>query len=292
MRFNLVDVFAESAYSGNPLAVFFCERALPAEMMQRIANEIHFSESVFVLSSQEEDEGWPVRIFTPLHEVAFAGHPSLGAAYIISRTLFDRPVSTVKLRAKAGLIPVYLSPERNGPLWMDQIPPLFGETLPASELAPVLGLPVEAIDGRYPVQEVSTGLPHILVPLVSLEALKEAKIDRERYFRLVEKTWAKPILVFSLQGRDSTHQVSVRMFADYLGVPEDPATGSGNGCLAGYLVKHRVLGAQEVSLVSGQGHEIGRPSHLFLEGRDQEGGALSVRVGGRVVDTASGEWSL
>ena len=292
MRFNLVDVFAESAYSGNPLAVFFCERALPAEMMQRIANEIHFSESVFVLSSQEEDEGWPVRIFTPLHEVAFAGHPSLGAAYIISRTLFDRPVSTVKLRAKAGLIPVYLSPERNGPLWMDQIPPLFGETLPASELAPVLGLPVEAIDGRYPVQEVSTGLPHILVPLVSLEALKEAKIDRERYFRLVEKTWAKPILVFSLQGRDSTHQVSVRMFADYLGVSEDPATGSGNGCLAGYLVKHRVLGAQELSLVSGQGHEIGRPSHLFLEGRGQEGAVLSVRVGGMVVDTASGEWSV
>ena len=94
-----------------------------------------------------------------------------------------------------------------------------------------------------------------------------------------------------LYRRDSTHRVSVRMFADYLGVPEDPATGSGNGCLAGYLVKHRVLGAREVSLVSGQGHEIGRPSHLFLEGREQ-GGTISVRVGGRVVDTASGEWNL
>ncbi len=289
MKFHIVDVFAETRYSGNQLAVFVCPEAAAEEEMQKIAREINFSESAFILAEKKEAQGWPVRIFTPLHEVDFAGHPTLGAAHVIRRELLKAAVPSLTLRLKVGPIPVEFSSRKGGPLWMEQVTPTFGETLPAGALAEILGLPAEAIDDSWPVQEASTGLPHILVPLRSLDFLRRAKVERGRYFRFIEKTWAKNILVFCLQGRTASHAVSVRMFADYLGIPEDPATGSGNGCLAGYLVKHRCLGTLSISLTAGQGHEIGRPSLLFLQA-DAAGEAIRIRVGGKVMDIASGTW--
>jgi len=289
MKFHIVDVFAETRYSGNQLAVFVCSRVPPEAEMQLIAREINFSESAFILPQKDEAEGWPVRIFTPLHEVDFAGHPTLGAAHVIQRELIKAAVPKLTLRLKVGPIPVEFSPGIGDPLWMEQVAPTFGKTLPAGPLAAMLGLPAEAIDESWPVQEVSTGLPHIMVPLRSLEFLRRAKVDRDGYFRFIEKTWAKNILVFCLQGRTASHAVSVRMFADYLGIAEDPATGSGNGCLAGYLVKHRCLGTPSISLVAGQGHEIGRPSLLFLQAV-AAGEAIRIRVGGKVMDIASGTW--
>jgi trans-2,3-dihydro-3-hydroxyanthranilate isomerase len=289
MKFHIVDVFAERKYSGNQLAVFICDGALPGEEMQRIAREINFSESAFVLSKKEEPGGWPVRIFTPAHEVDFAGHPSLGAAHIIRRERLGVPASTVRLQLRVGTIPVEFSPTEGEPLWMQQIDPRFGNSLPGNRLADALGLPPTAIDRRFPVQEVSTGLPHILVPLVTLDFLRQARADPVRYANLVEKSWAKCIMVFCLQGRSSSHDISVRMFAPYLGVPEDPATGSGNGCLAGYLVKHNCLDSRSISVTVGQGHEIGRPSLLFLKAAAEKE-SIRIRVGGRVVEIAAGTW--
>jgi trans-2,3-dihydro-3-hydroxyanthranilate isomerase len=289
MKFHIVDVFAESRYSGNQLAVFLCPELLPAEAMQKIAHEINFSESVFIISEKEKPGGWDARIFTPTREVDFAGHPTLGAAHIIRRELLKTPVKSIKLHFKAGSIAVDFYPGDEATLWMEQIAPVFGEIFPGSAVADILGLPAEAIDGSYPLQEVSTGLPHLLVPLRSLAFLQRARVDRRVYFSFIEKAWAKNILVFCLQGRNPSHQVSTRMFADFLGIPEDPATGSGNGCLAGYLVKHRCLGTSEISVVSGQGHEIGRPSLLFLQAEDT-GRTIRIRVGGRVIDIAQGQW--
>lgn len=289
MKFHIVDVFAETRYSGNQLAVFVCPGVVPEKEMQAIAREINFSESAFILAENEEAGGWPVRIFTPLHEVDFAGHPTLGAAHVIQRELIRAQVPKLTLRLKVGPIPVEFSARKGDPLWMEQVAPTFGEMLPAAPLASLLGLPAEAIDESWPVQEVSTGLPHIMVPLRSLEFLRRAKVDRVSYFRFIEKTWAKNILVFCLQGRTASHAVSVRMFADYLGIPEDPATGSGNGCLAGYLVRHRCLGTPSISLVAGQGHEIGRPSLLYLQAKTSDS-AIHIRVGGMVMDIASGTW--
>jgi len=293
MEFRIVDVFAESRYSGNQLAVFVCH-SVPADVeMQQIAREINFSESSFILSDKEAEGGWPVRIFTPASEVDFAGHPTLGTADVIRRRLLPAPdraqKTCLRLLLKAGSIPVDFSAEEGAPVWMQQIPPRFGDTLPAAALAETLGLPAEAIDKRFPVQEVSTGLPHILVPLRSVDFLKLAKVEKTRYFGLIEKTWAKNIMIFCLRGRTESHGISVRMFADVLGIPEDPATGSGNGCLAGYLVKHRCLGTDSIDIVSGQGHEIGRPSLLFLQA-SAEGEEIRVRVGGRVFEVASGTW--
>lgn len=289
MEFHIVDVFAEGRYSGNQLAVFRCRSLLPDEEMQLIAREMNFAESTFILSEKEREGGYDVRIFTPAQEIDFAGHPTLGTAHVLSAKIVRRPLKRITLNLKVGPIAVDLPAEEGDALWMKQNAPIFGWTLEASALAGVLNLPVEAFDERFPIHEVSTGLPHIIVPLRSLEYLKQARIDREKYFRLIEHAWAKNILVFCPEGRMPGHDLSVRMFADYLGVPEDPATGSGNGCLAGYVVKHRFLGTASIDLCVGQGHEIGRPSLLLLRATEN-GGEISVAVGGRVVEIADGTW--
>lgn len=289
MQFFIVDVFAEQKYSGNQLAVFLCPTMPDTTEMQAAAREIHFSESVFILSGLTRGDGASARIFTPAHEVDFAGHPTLGAAYIVREKILQRPLPRVTLDLPVGRIAVDFPANPHEPLWMDQVEPVFGERLAVEDLAEVLGLPPAAFDPTYPIEQVSTGLPHIIVPLRSLEYLRAARVDRAAYFRFIEHTWAKNILVFSPEPYHSGHHIGVRMFADYLGIPEDAATGSGNGCLAGYLVRHRCCGAPEVAVTVGQGYEIGRPSQLFLRTAER-GGRIHISVGGRVVEIAAGEW--
>jgi trans-2,3-dihydro-3-hydroxyanthranilate isomerase len=289
MDFHIVDVFADGPYTGNQLAVFRCRSLLSDEVMQHIAREMNFAESTFILSEKERQGGYEVRIFTPAQEIDFAGHPTLGTAHILSNKIAQRPLKQITLNLKVGPTVVDLPQEKGEALWMKQIAPVFGWTLEAKALAGVLNLPIEAFDERFPIHEVSTGLPHIIIPLRSLDYLKKARVDLDEYYRLIEKTWAKNLLVFCPEGRMPGHDLSARMFADYLGVPEDPATGSGNGCLAGYLVKHRFLGSASIDLCVGQGHEIGRPSLLYLRAAER-GGEIDIAVGGRVVEIAEGKW--
>ncbi len=290
MDFYITDVFAQEKYSGNQLATFLHCSDLSGREMQQIAREINFSETTFVLSAQPTAGGYEVRIFTPAAEIDFAGHPTLGTAFVIQQYLIGQPVEQVVLNLRAGAIPVRLPVSGDDTmLWMQQAEPTFGSRLEETTLAPVLSLELSDFDERWPIEQVSTGLPHIIVPLKSLAALKRARIARERYDALVQQTWAKALLVFSPQAYSSTHDLSVRMFADYYGVPEDPATGSGNGCLAAYLVKHRYLGTSSVNLRVGQGFEIGRPSILALRAAEEQG-RISVTVGGRVIPVAKGQW--
>lgn len=287
LPFYILDVFAESRYAGNQLAVFRHAADLDSATMQRLAREINFSETTFILSDQPRDGGFDVRIFTPAAEVPFAGHPTLGTAHIIRQVILDGKVDRVALNLKVGQIPVSFSPD--GYCWMQQKAPTFGATHSLEKLAAVLGLEPAQIDRRFPIQEVSTGLPFFIVPLTSLKALQQAKVDRDRYYSLIENTEAKGILVFSPETHEPGNQLSVHVFVDYLGVPEDPATGSGNGCLAGYLVQQRYFGSDRIDLRVEQGYEIGRPSLLLLKA-GQRGAEISVSVGGRCQVVAQGEF--
>jgi trans-2,3-dihydro-3-hydroxyanthranilate isomerase len=287
LPFTIVDVFAENKYAGNQLAVFRDAGGLSGEKMQAIARETHFSETAFILAEKPRDNGWDVRIFTPGEEVPFAGHPTLGTAHVIREEILKGKAGQVTLNLKAGRIPVAL--QAGGIGWMRQNEPAFGPTHPAPLLAAVLGLPEEGIDPRFPVEEVSTGLGFFIVPLRGLDVLRKAKIDRERYFSLVRATSTKGILVFCPQGRDTGEDLSVRVFVDWYGVPEDPATGSGNGCLAAWLVKHRFFAGAAIDLSCGQGHEIGRPSRLLLKAGEAQG-RIRVSVGGRSITVARGEF--
>lgn len=292
LKFYITDVFAERKYAGNQLATFVNCDGLTSEEMQHIAHETNFSETTFIISTEEKHGGYDVRIFTPESEVDFAGHPTLGTAYNIARHIIKKPVEKVVLNLKVGQVPVFFAEPASGQslLWMHQIEPTFGENISIPEMAAALGLQQKDIDTKFPVQEVSTGLPMIIVPLKTMDALKRISVVRDLYLALVKDAWANTIVTFCPGGYTADQSLGVRVFPIEFGIPEDPATGSGNGCLAAYLVKHKYFNTSEIDIRTGQGYEINRPSILHLKAEECEG-KIKVVVGGSVVPVADGIWN-
>ncbi|MBD2580047.1 PhzF family phenazine biosynthesis protein [Oscillatoria sp. FACHB-1406] len=284
--FYIVDVFSPHKYAGNQLAVIADSEQLSDAEMLAIAREMNYSETTFIRDRTPRNGGYEVRIFTPKKELPFAGHPTLGTAYILMTEILTHPSDTLLLNLKVGQIPVRRSD--SDLLWMRQNPPTFGQNFEARDLAEVLTLEADSIDSRFPIQAVSTGVPFIIVPLTSHEALKKIRVNREQYFQWVEGAEAKEILVFCPETYAPENNLSVRVFAESLGIPEDPATGSANGCLAGYLVEHLYFKRSAIEVRVEQGYEIDRPSLLFLkaERKDTE---IEVSVGGNVVMVAKGQ---
>jgi trans-2,3-dihydro-3-hydroxyanthranilate isomerase len=283
LTFYIVDVFAEEKYAGNQLAVVRGGAGLPDERLQKIALEMNYSETAFVLSEEETEGGYDVRIFTPGDEIPFAGHPTLGTAYVIQYEILAGPVESITLKLKAGEIPVTFGEV----LWMRQLPPTFGATLDSALIAPTLNLEMADLDDRSPVQEVSTGLPALIVPLRDLDALRRCKVDWERHTEVAGP--GKNLYVFCPESHDDgPGDLSARMFANDPGVPEDPATGSAAGCLAAYLLGHAYLGTDSIDVRVEQGYEIGRPSLLYLQAA-RDGDQTTVHVGGKVQMVARGE---
>ena len=177
MRFYIVDVFAESKLSGNQLAVFRDCSKLKSEKMQRIAQEMHYSETTFITSEEPRNGGYDVRVFTPAYELPFAGHPTLGTAYIVQSQVIGKPVEKVVLNMKVGQIPVTFSYRNGDPdvLWMRQKPPTFGKSFNRGRIAKILGLDVSDIDSKFPISLVSTGVPFVIVPVTGLNAIRRIK---------------------------------------------------------------------------------------------------------------------
>jgi trans-2,3-dihydro-3-hydroxyanthranilate isomerase len=278
-NFEIVDVFATGPYTGNQLAVVRDAEDATDEEMLAVAKEFGFSETTFVESEGEKPR---VRIFTPAEEVNFAGHPTLGTAAVL---LEDRKEVTLDLNV--GPVPVR---EQEGVLWMKQNAPEFDETRDSEAVAEVLGIDATDIDDGYPVQEVSTGLPAVIVPLETLDAVRRVSLDRDAYDDFVAGGDAKLLHVFAPEAYEDENDLNARMFAPYYGVPEDPATGSANGCLGAYLVEHGYFDSPDVDVRVEQGYEIGRPSLVRVRASDDEnGGSIDVRVGGKVERVAEGE---
>jgi len=288
--FYIVDVFAEEKYSGNQLAVFRFVQELSEKEMQQIAREMNFSETTFVLSDEETNGGYDVRIFTPKTEVPFAGHPTLGTAYIIQKEIVKKSVKEIVLNLKAGRIPVIFgnAKECSDVLWMRQLEPVFGDTDDAEVLSKILSLDIKEIDDRFPIQHVSTGLPTVIVPLKSLKSVKRANVVNSKYLDFTEYIDAKTILIFCPEVYNKENDLNVRFFAGRYGIPEDPATGSANGCLAGYLIKHRYFEKEKIDIKVEQGYEVSRPSLILLKA-EKKGKKIIIHVGGRVKTIAKGE---
>ena len=288
MKFYILDVFGTEKYSGNQLATFLEFGTLSTETMQKIAQEINFSETTFITAKETDDKGFAVRIFTPKSEIEFAGHPSLGTAHIIRKYLAKGNTDQINLSYKVGQISVEVNHEI---YWMTHNPPQFGRELGLSTISHMLGLKPSEIDDRYPILEVSTGLPFVIVPLKEKLSLKSAKIDMSSYEIFIKEAWAKEILVFCPDTYEIHHDLASRVFVDYLGIPEDPATGSATGCLSAYLLKVNYFKKNKIMLTVGQGYEIFRPSELKISAkRDQD--VYDIRVGGKVMEIAEGEWKI
>ncbi len=289
--FFLTDVFTNTRYGGNQLATFFNCESLSDQEMQKIAKEINFSETTFIMSAENKAGGYDARIFTPTHEMDFAGHPTLGTAHVLRNKILKTESNLINLNLRIGQIPVSFSQTDMGDsiLWMKQMSPQFGKTFEVEQLADVLSLKTADFCDILRIEEVSTGFPHIVVALKSLAAVRNVKINADKYDVLIKDAWAKNILVYSEETYELPQTLSVRVFAPYYGVAEDAATGSGNGCLAAYLVRHKVLGADSIDILTGQGYELGRPSTLALRASVLNG-VIDVNVGGTVVDVAEGVW--
>ncbi len=288
LPFHIVDVFAEEKYAGNQLAVFQDEEGISSELMQRIAKEINFSETTFITNIDVNNLTFKVRIFTPESELPFAGHPTLGTAYVIQQTIIGEHVEKIILNMKAGNIPVMFNYKDGKPdiLWMKQLNPHFGKTHPPKPIAEFLGLKLEDIDSNWPIQEVSTGVPFFIIPLKTRDALLRTHVNQEKLAAYIKNTEAKWPLVFCQEPESPLNHLKVRMITTF---GEDPATGSANGCLAGYLARYQYFGNSKVDIRVEQGLEVGRPSLLYLKSEDK-GEEIDVYVGGKNVMIAKGEF--
>jgi trans-2,3-dihydro-3-hydroxyanthranilate isomerase len=287
-RMFIVDVFAEEKYAGNQLAVVAGGAALSSAAMQRIARETNFSETTFILSDQPQNGGYAVRIFTPAAEIPFAGHPTLGTAFVLrTEILNDRP-ETVTLNLGVGQVPVRFTRDGDGreTVWMRAPQVELGQTHAPEQVAAIIGLSAGDLDSRFPVQDASIGISFTIIPVATLDAMKRARFNRTVYDRQADARHA--VFLFSSQTYSGDNQINARMFAEPFGVPEDPATGSANACLGAYLLEHRYAAGDRLDVRVEQGYEIGRPSLLFLRAQRHAAGT-EVFVGGHVVTAFRGE---
>ncbi len=299
-RFVQVDVFTDTPFGGNPLAVFPDAEGLTTGEMRQLAQEMNLSETTFVLPPQAAGADFKVRIFTPVAELPFAGHPVVGTHWTLAhleRIALQEPVTRIHFELGVGVLPadLYVSEGYVTQVVMTQDRPQFLTRLEdVTDLATGLGLPPEAItDTNLPVQIVSTGVPQMMVPVRSLaevQALDANQLNTNVLNEVCRKLGTECVMVFTLETEQPEATVHVRMFAPLLGVPEDPATGSANGALGAYLVHHQAVTVTEpsTSFTSEQGAEMGRPSTIYIE-VDSHGETIdTVRVGGEVVAIAEG----
>ncbi len=287
--FHVVDVFAEAPYQGNQLAVVLEADDLSSESMQGIALEMNYSETTFVCSDRQADGGYETRIFTPAQELPFAGHPTLGTAWVIRNHIADDAPQTVHLNLGIGTVPVtFAASEDDGEIpWFTAPPVEFGPIIQRDQMAMALNLSPEDIDEGVPVQQLSAGIVVNCVPLVSLAALERAQMNLEAFAPLKQGGLQSFIHLFCTETLHPQNDLCTRFFFDAHGVREDSATGSATACLGAYLVRHRYLSSTDLSLRIEQGHMINRPSLLLLRTREADG-VLEVHVGGKVIETMRG----
>ncbi|HVJ04572.1 MAG TPA: PhzF family phenazine biosynthesis protein [Candidatus Saccharimonadales bacterium] len=286
----LLDVFTHNALEGNQLAVFTDARGLSDSEMQALAKETNLSETTFILprdAEEEREKGVRVRIFTTQEELPFAGHPTLGTAWVLGQ---QRAEAHVDLDLNVGKIPVRFTANDRGQLVgeMRQRDPEFGETYRPELIAQATGVPLNFFDTALPIQTVSTGTPFIIVPLKSLRFMRELRVDQKSASAFTREHDGKFFYFVTRETETPGATLHARM-QFYNG--EDSATGSAAGCCAAWSVQYDVLGSEVQGLIE-QGLEMGRPSFIRIQGRKTELGITDIRVGGEVVEVARGEFVL
>jgi trans-2,3-dihydro-3-hydroxyanthranilate isomerase len=279
-----VDVFTDKALEGNPLAVFLDGNGLSDEQMQSLAREMNLSETTFIVPQSSDPNKTRVRIFTVQEELPFAGHPTLGTAFVLRG---DRRVGEVTLKLNVGEVPVVFEDAPGKPSFgeMTQVNPQFGRVHDRAAIAEACGLPTESIDGSLPIQTVSTGLPFTIVPLRSLADLQALRVDFARSEQYTQQSDSKFFYFVSRETVDGNARLQARMLF-YNG--EDPATGSAAGCACAWMVAHGVAQPDERVLIE-QGVEMKRRSRISVRASKEANRVVNVRVGGNVIEVMRGQ---
>lgn len=286
-QIRIVDVFTDKPLAGNQLAVVLDAKDIPVRLMQRIAREMNFSETTFVLPPEDPAHAARVRIFAPTVEMRFAGHPTIGTAWVLANEgLVAADVKEFTLEENVGPVLV----RRDGSMcWLTNPPLSFGDVFPHAQVAATLGIDESDIISSIPAQIVSTGNPMLFVALGDIAAVDKATSDRERLEKLLRGDRAFGVYLFASMGENRLYS---RMFSPDL--PEDPASGSGGGPLGAFAVKYGLVPREpKVSLISEQGTKMGRQSLLHIELTYGESKDIPERsdVGGSVMPVLSGTLS-
>lgn len=284
VAFRLLDVFAEEAFAGNQLCVVpEVPPGLGGDSMQTLAREIGFSETTFVTAVRAD--GYDVRIFTPDNELPFAGHPTIGTAFVLVSE--GKVASQLVQTSAAGDVPVEVDLE-GGRATMRQLPPVFFDAVDdRAAVAAAAGLEPDALIDDLPIVAVSTGIPHLMVPVRDEKTLRTAERSPRLCNAVCGSAEAESLYLFAVRGDGD---VFARMFDRFVSIGEDPATGSAAGPLGAYLARHGLAGMPGSAIVA-QGEMIGRPSFLYLN-VSADGDGWTVEVGGGVRIVGEGVFTI
>lgn len=302
IKYYIVDVFTSLKYGGNQLGVFIdYDNKVSNKNMLNIARELNFSEITFI-KKNHNNETFDVRIFTPEYEVPFAGHPSLGTAFIISKYLLPNPKERITLNLKHSKIAINLTSVNNvdkSDFIMEQAKPEFIATYKHEEIAGGLEILLSDLNRQKPIEEISTGLPYIIIPLINLEKINQLKLDSKKVIEFLiqnkkYKTNSSSGLTTSLffvteETFEKSNNFNARMFCiENEKLMEDAATGSANGCFLAYLLKNK---SNTVLATIEQGFQMNRKSYINLDGK-LINDTYTLKIGGQVVDVSRGKWKI
>jgi trans-2,3-dihydro-3-hydroxyanthranilate isomerase len=277
-RYVVADVFTDTPLTGNQLAVFTDGRGLDDDDMQALALEIGFSETVFVLPAESGGDA-RIRIFTPSHELPFAGHPTLGSAFVLSAPL---QLAVIRLETGNGIVPVELERDESGKIGFGRMEQPVPRVEPVDDVEALLAA-LRMDTAALPVERYDNGALHILVALESEQRVAEIQPD----LAYVGGLGVTGVNCFAGSGR----HWKTRMFWQGNSAGEDAATGSAAGPIACHLARYGRIGWGEEIVIS-QGVEIGRPSTLHARAEGADGRIDRVEVGGSAVVVARGEFRL
>jgi trans-2,3-dihydro-3-hydroxyanthranilate isomerase len=295
-RFVTADVFTERTFGGNPLAVLPDARGLDEKQMQAVAREFNLSETVFVLPPEDHDHCRRLRIFTPGRELPFAGHPTLGAAFVLAsideiHLAGDR--TCIVFEEGAGPVPVSIASRGGSPLSTMLTAPRLPEPGPtppdSAALAAVLSLgPEDLLSERWRPEAFSCGVPFLFLAVRDRSTLAGITVRMSEWEATLRNYWAPSMFVFCRDPGGTSSNLRARMFAPDMGIAEDPATGAAVAAFAGYLGARLDGDSGPHTWTIEQGVEMGRPSILKLEADFAAGRISEVRVGGRSVLVSEG----
>lgn len=299
-RYLHLDVFTDRPFEGNQLAVFPEPDGLSSEAMQRVTKEMNFSECTFIFPAETAGTGVRMRIFTPGEELPMAGHPTIGSTYaLVHEGVIPRGTPEFVFGLGVGPTPVSLEwvGEALDFAWMTQQAPVFkGRVKDREAFAKAIGLAADDIPGELPIEVISCGVPFLIAPIASRDAVDRLSIDRRGYREACAASGLEELPLFAFTtdrtGADGDEAVYSRMLAPQLGVAEDPATGSASGPLGCYLATYGLIPKSALAHhVSLQGALMGRPSRIHISIEQRDGRITRVRVGGRSVLVGEGRLS-
>jgi trans-2,3-dihydro-3-hydroxyanthranilate isomerase len=294
-RYVTIDVFTDHAFGGNPLAVVLNAQGLSTRQMQAVAREFNYSETTFVLPPSDPAHTAHVRIFTPVNELPFAGHPNIGTALVLAR-LAAAPPARVIFEEAAGLVPVAITIDQGRAVGAELTAPrpfIRGANADPAKVAASVGLDAtDVLVGAHRPTMASVGVPFLLAELGGRAALRAARPDPARLVAVLEGASSGGLFLYTRDGADATRDIHARMFFPLDSVIEDPATGSAAVALVALLATLSPLDTLDLSPRIGQGEDMGRPSLLLTRAVKRSGKLLSAHVGGGGVEIMRGAFDL